>query len=235
LGRAICQAFAASQYRVAVHYARNASAATACRDSLEGTGHVLVCGPIAQPLDAQQVFNQAVERLGGIDVVVNNAGIYQQHPPLTSDWQSWVDAWQQHVQVNLLGPAWLCHLAVEHMRPRAGGVIINISSRGAYRGEPHAPAYGATKAGLNSLTQSLAAACAPAGILVYGIAPGWIDTDMATPYLTGPGGDAVRQQSPLNRVARPEEIARIAVFLADPDSSWLTGSIIDANGASYFH
>ncbi len=85
------------------------------------------------------------------------------------------------------------------------------------------------------MTQSLAAACGADGIYVYGIAPGWIDTDMAAPLLAGSQGDAVRRQSPLNRVAQPQEIARIALFLAAAESSWMTGSIVDANGASYFH
>lgn len=196
---------------------------------------MLVQGEIGQPREARETFAAAIQGLGAVDVLVNNAGIFSDHKPLDCDWEAWVAAWQQHVHVNLLGPAWLCHCAIQHMRPRGGGVVINISSRGAYRGEPHAPAYGASKAGLNSLTQSLAAACAAAGIYVYGIAPGWIDTDMAAPYLTSAAGEAVRQQSPLNRVAQPDEIARIAVFLAEPASAWLTGSVVDANGASYFH
>ena len=79
------------------------------------------------------------------------------------------------------------------------------------------------------------AACAPHGIFVYGIAPGWIDTDMAAEYLAGPSGDSIRKQSPLGRVAEPDEIARIALFLASEKSAWMTGTIIDANGASYLH
>jgi NAD(P)-dependent dehydrogenase (short-subunit alcohol dehydrogenase family) len=239
LGRAIAEQFAAGGYRVGVHCLQNRPAAEECLAALAGEGHALIEGPIAAANEARAVFAAAVEKLGRVDVLVNNAGIYFDHPPLTTSPDEWSRAWNEVIGVNLLAPAWLCHAAIEHMRAHARGqgrgAIVNISSRGAYRGEPDAPAYGAAKAGLNSLTQSLAVACAPIGIDVYGIAPGWIRTDMATSYLEGPAGDAIRNQSPLGRVAEPAEIARIALFLASEDSSWMTGTIIHANGASYLH
>ncbi|MCH6573537.1 MAG: SDR family oxidoreductase [Proteobacteria bacterium] len=111
--------------------------------------------------------------------------------------------------------------------------IINISSRGAFRGEPNAPAYGASKAGLNSMSQSLAQALAGSDIMVYAIAPGFVETEMAFALLDGPDGDAIRAQSPLGRAAKPAEIANTIAFLAGPDTDYLTGTIIDINGASY--
>ena len=233
LGRAIAEQFAAAGYHVAVHCFRNRPAAEECLAALSGSGHVMVEGAIAEPGDAGAVIAKAVDGLGQVDVLVNNAGVYFDHSPLATSPDEWSKAWREIVGVNLFAPAWMCHAAVAHMRERGGGSIVNISSRGAYRGEPDAPAYGAAKAGLNSLTQSLAVACVPVGIHVYGIAPGWIDTDMATPYLSGAAGDSIRNQSPLGRVAAPSEIARIALFLASEESSWMTGTIIDANGASY--
>jgi 3-oxoacyl-[acyl-carrier protein] reductase len=233
LGRAICELFAANGYRVGVHFVQNRAAAQDCLAALPGDGHVLIDGAMAKPDQARHVFASAADKLGGVDVLINNAGIYFDHPPLATSADEWSSAWEEMLGVMLLGPACLCHAAIAHMRERGGGSIINISSRGAYRGEPDAPAYGAAKAGLNSMSQSLAVACARHGIYVYGIAPGWIDTDMATPYLTGDEADTILKQSPLGRVARPEEIARIALFLASDESSWLTGTIIDANGASY--
>jgi NAD(P)-dependent dehydrogenase (short-subunit alcohol dehydrogenase family) len=113
------------------------------------------------------------------------------------------------------------------------GRIVNISSRGAFRGEPDAPAYGASKAGLNALSQSLAKAVAPQGIYVYCIAPGWVETDMATGHLAGPSGAAILEQHPLARVAKPEEVAAAAVFCALDAPAAMTGCIIDVNGASY--
>jgi NAD(P)-dependent dehydrogenase (short-subunit alcohol dehydrogenase family) len=118
---------------------------------------------------------------------------------------------------------------IEH----GGGRIVNVSSRGAFRGEPEGPAYGASKAGLNSMSQSLAQRLAPHGVFVGAVAPGFVDTDMASRVLDGPNGDDVRAQSPLGRVAKPEEVAYAVLFLASEGSEFSTGTIIDVNGASY--
>jgi len=119
------------------------------------------------------------------------------------------------------------------MAAAGGGRIVNISSRGAFRGEPRAPAYGASKAGLNALSQSLAVALAPRSVYVYCLAPGWVDTDMAADHLTGPRGAELRAQHPLGRVATAEEIAAAAVFCALDAPATMTGAIVDLNGASY--
>jgi NAD(P)-dependent dehydrogenase (short-subunit alcohol dehydrogenase family) len=113
------------------------------------------------------------------------------------------------------------------------GRIVNISSRGAFRGEPDSPAYGASKAGLNSLSQSLAKAFAPRAIYVYCLAPGWVETDMAHGPLAGPGGAEILAQHPLGRISQPEEIANAAVYCALDAPAAMTGGVIDVNGASY--
>lgn len=114
-----------------------------------------------------------------------------------------------------------------------GGRIVNISSRGAFRGEPDSPAYGASKAGLNALGQSLAIALAPFGIAVATVAPGFVETEMVAEHLKPPQGDAIRAQSPFRRVAKPEEIAAAVLYLASPAAEWASGTIVDLNGASY--
>ncbi|HRZ21480.1 MAG TPA: SDR family oxidoreductase, partial [Bacteroidales bacterium] len=100
-------------------------------------------------------------------------------------------------------------------------------------GEPTAFAYGASKAGLNALGQSMAKALAPHNVFVYTVAPGWVDTDMAADGLIGARGEEIKAQSPLNRVAQPEEIARLVAFLASEGNDYMTGCIVDINGASY--
>lgn len=110
---------------------------------------------------------------------------------------------------------------------------MNVGSRGAFRGEPRCPAYGASKAALHAMTQSLAQRVAPLGIFVGAVAPGFVETDMASTVLNGPDGDSVRNQSPLGRVARPEEVAHAVLFLASTGAEFSTGAIIDVNGASY--
>jgi NAD(P)-dependent dehydrogenase (short-subunit alcohol dehydrogenase family) len=111
---------------------------------------------------------------------------------------------------------------------------VNITSRGAYRGEPEAPAYGAAKAGLNSLTQSLAKALAPRNIHLVGVAPGWVLTDMTREHLAGPGGQEIRAQSPYQRTAEADEIAQVVLLALSGKANALSGSIIDVNCASYF-
>jgi NAD(P)-dependent dehydrogenase (short-subunit alcohol dehydrogenase family) len=119
------------------------------------------------------------------------------------------------------------------MMRRGGGRIVNISSRGAFRGEPTAPAYGASKAAMNSMGQSLAKALAPHNIFIGTVAPGFVETDMAARVLDTPAGDEIRNQSPLKRVAKPDEVAYAALFLASEGAEFSTGTIIDVNGASY--
>jgi NAD(P)-dependent dehydrogenase (short-subunit alcohol dehydrogenase family) len=135
--------------------------------------------------------------------------------------------------VNLTSAAHATFAAVPHLRAAGGGAVVNVSSRGAFRGEPECPAYGASKAGLNAFGQSMAVALAPLGIAVSTVAPGFVDTDMAAEVLAGPRGDEVRAQSPFGRVATPEEVAAAVLFLASPQARFASGTIVDVNGASY--
>jgi 3-oxoacyl-[acyl-carrier protein] reductase len=233
IGRAIAREFAACGARVAIHYHAHRAAAEETLAALPGGPHRVFQADVADPAAAEALVNAVVAEMGRLDVLVNNAGVFEPHPPAEASYEDWREAWRLTLGANLLGPANLSFCAVHPMRAQGGGKIIQISSRGAFRGEPDAPAYGASKAGLNALSQSLAKALAPLGIMVYCIAPGWVATDMAAPYLAGAAGDAVRAQSPLNRVAAPEEIARTAAFLAGDGTDFLTGCIIDVNGASY--
>ena len=233
IGRAIALQFAGTGAQVAVHYQSNLKAAQATLAELPGTGHILCAGDVADPDAAQRLVDEAIYEMGGIDILVNNAGIIEAHPVDEVSYEDWQHHWQRILAVNLVGPANLCWHAVRHMRESVGGRIVNISSRGAFRGEPRCPAYGASKAGLNALTQSLAQQLAPLGIFVGAVAPGFVETDMASAVLDGPGGDAVRNQSPLGRVAKPEEVAHAVLFLASSGAEFSTGTVIDVNGASY--
>lgn len=233
IGRAIAQTFARRGARLAIHFARARPAAEALLDELPGDGHAIVQADLGVASDVKELFARSLSALGKIDVLVNNAGVFYPHPPLEHDEEAWEAAWRHTLEVNLTAPAHLSFLVARHMAAGTGGKIINISSRGAFRGEPNAPAYGASKAGMNAMGQSMAVALAPHGISVFTIAPGWVETDMAAPYIDGDGGESVRAQSPTGRVGRPEEIAQVAAFLAFEDTDYLTGGIIDANGASY--
>jgi 3-oxoacyl-[acyl-carrier protein] reductase len=233
IGRVIAVQLAQRGVRVAVHYRNNQAAADETLASLAGAGHSSFDADLSQSSETHLLWQRVVDRMGPVDILINNAGLYVFHPPLTCPLPEWQTAWRQTIAANLLGPADLCLLAAQSMAARGGGRIVNISSRGAFRGEPDAPAYAASKAGLNALSGSLSRALAPAGILVYCVAPGWVETEMATSHLEGPDGPAILAQHPLGRVARAEEIANATVYCALDAPAAMTGSIIDVNGASY--
>ena len=233
IGRACAEQFAALGGKVAVHFHRDEIAARETLEGLKGEGHFRIQANIGEPSDILRMVEESVKQLGGLDILVNNAGVWREHPIDEVDYSDWQAAWQDVMAVNLLGIANLCHAVVPEMMRSGGGRIVNVSSRGAFRGEPVSPAYGASKAGLNALSQSLAVYLAPKNIFFGVVAPGWVDTDMAADTLAGPGGEAVRAQSPLGRVARAEEVAYAVCYLAAAGSAFSTGAILDVNGASY--
>ena len=233
IGREIALQFAQRGARVLVHYHRNREAAEASMAALPGEGHMLVQADLADPEALRLMVDAAVEAVGRIDILVNNAGIYEEHPLLDVSYAEWQEAWRRTMDTNLFGAANLIYCVVHHMIRQGGGRVVNVSSRGAFRGEPTAPAYGASKAAMNSMGQSLARALAPHSIFIGTVAPGFVETDMARDILDGPEGEGIRQQSPLGRVARPAEVAHAVLFLATKEASFSTGTIIDVNGASY--
>lgn len=233
IGRATAIAFAEAGAQVAIHYRQQRRAAEELRGALAGTGHIIVQADVADPLAVERMVTETVTRFRQIDILVNNAGIFYDHPLDEVSYQEWQAAWQEIINTNLIGAANVSYCVARHMITRRSGRIINVTSRGAFRGEPTANAYGASKAGLNALSQSLAQRLAPYQIYVTAVAPGFVETDMAREVLNSPEGEAIRRQSPLNRVAYPEEVAHTILFLASQGAEFITGSIIDVNGASY--
>lgn len=233
IGREIARQFADRGARVAIHFNSNAAAAQETLESLSGADHLLVQADLNSADAAKKMVDASVDGLGQIDILVNNAGIYLDHPLADVDYTTWQAAWAETLGANLIGAANVSYCAAHHMMAHGGGRIVNVSSRGAFRGEPTAPAYGASKAGMNAMSQSLARYLAPFGIFVGVVAPGFVQTDMARDHLQGESGDAIRAQSPLNRVATPAEVAYAVLFLASEGAEFMTGAIIDVNGASY--
>lgn len=233
IGRAIATAFAGQGASVVIQYRSDERSARETLAALPTGDHRVVKADVSDPAQVKSLVDGVIDEFGHIGVLVNNAGIYEAHPVLETSFEVWQDSWRRTIDTNLIGPANLIHAVAPHMVSAGGGRIINVSSRGAFRGEPDHAAYGASKAGLNSLGQSMAQALAPHGVYVTAVAPGFVETDMAAPYLDPPRGDAVRAQSPMKRVATPEEIARVVVFLATPGAESTTGTIVDINGASY--
>jgi 3-oxoacyl-[acyl-carrier protein] reductase len=233
IGRSTAHQFAELGARVAVHYHQNRQAAEQTLAGLTGGPHLLVQADVSVPEPVREMVETVAREMGAIHVLVNNAGIYERYPIVDLTYEEWQETWERNIRTNLMGPANTSFCVVQHMKERGGGKIVNVSSRGAFRGESHAPAYGASKAGLNAFSQSMAKALARYNIFVYVVAPGFVDTEMSSRLLSGPNGDEIRGESPLGRVALPEEVARTVVFLASEGTDYLTGCIVDINGASY--
>jgi len=233
IGSAIAQEFASAGASVILHYHNQRVKAENLCQKLGGNNHKTIKADLTNPQDIANMVDYISSKVKKFDILINNAGIFVEHPIEKFNFDEWQSAWKKSINTNLIGPANLTFRVAKKMIKTGGGKVINISSRGAFRGEPTAPAYGASKAGLNAMGQSLAVALAPKKVYIYTIAPGFVETAMARPHLTGKRKEAIMNQSPLGRVAKPEEIAKTAAFLAENGTDFLTGCIIDVNGASY--
>jgi len=249
VGAQTARSFAERGDRVVVHYRGAEDRAREVVASLPGERHGILRADLASPEETLALATGAAELLGRVDVLVNNAALFLDpqaggsrrgdHRVTDADYDTWVRAWRTTLETNLMGPANLTFCVARHMLevpPADGkpvGRIVNVGSRGAYRGEPDVPAYGASKAGLHAFGQSMAIALAPHGIGVVSLAPGFIATDMAASVLEGASGDAIRSQSPFGRVATPEEVAAAICALAEPGAEWVSGAVVDFNGASH--
>ena len=208
------------------------------RDGVTLIGHGTRSGvpaDFADPAAPARLWGEALARAdGAIDVLVNNAGVFEDNP-LDRPHDEWVADWERTMRVNLTASAELCRLAVLHWRERGvGGRIVNVASRAAYRGD--SPAhwhYAASKAGMVAMTKTIARAYAADGVLAFAICPGFTMTGMAEDYLSSRGGDKLLADIPLGRVATPEEVAEVARFLAFDAPPSMTGAVLDVNGASY--
>ena len=192
-------------------------------------------GDLADPATPDRLWQASLDRLGGrIDVLINNAGVFETNPLDDSD-ADWLANWNRTMQINLTASALLCRRAVLHWQERkAEGRIVNVASRAAYRGD--SPAhwhYAASKSGMVAMTKTIARAYAKDGILAFAICPGFTMTGMAEDYLASRGGDKLLADIPLGRVAMPEEVGEMARWCALDAPPSMTGAVLDVNGASY--
>jgi NAD(P)-dependent dehydrogenase (short-subunit alcohol dehydrogenase family) len=229
IGAAISRALAVRGVSVALHYQSDRAAAERTLASLQGSGHTLYQADLSDASAVARLWREASVS-GRIDALINNAGVFPEHPPLTSSYEQWTEAWRRTLGINLSGPAHLSYCAARVMSEQGQGRIVSVSSRAAFRGEPTAPAYAASKAGLNAFSQSLAKVLAPKGVAVFVVAPGWVATARVARSVQDP---AVLADQPLGRVASPEEVAQVVTYCALDAPLSMTGAILDVNGASY--
>lgn len=237
IGQAIARRMGLAGGTVAIHFNNHAAPAHALAEEI-GENAICVQADLADPRQCVSLFEDTIAQLGGLDVLVNNAGI-SIYMPLDLPVDQWAQDWQQVIAVNLMAVELLSRLAVRHFmqrEPRTGGRIINIASRAAFRGDTaEYMTYAASKGGMVALTKSLARAYGKENISAFVVAPGFTRTDMAQEFIDAYGEDVVKQDLSLNRLTEPDDIAPLVVFLASGLADHATGTSIDVNAGSYVH
>jgi glucose 1-dehydrogenase len=235
IGEAIALAFAANGTAVVVNYSRHEDAAQEVLQKIEAAGGkgLVVGADVSDPKEVEAMVQQAADAFGGLDIMVNNAGMERKMPFLETPFE----VWQETIAVNLTG-TWLgCQAAAKRMVAQGkGGRIINVSSVHEDLAMPTNAPYCATKGGARMLMRTLAVELAPHDITVNNIAPGAIDTPMDAPLKEQP--DQMKEllsEIPLGRMGKPEEVANLALFLASEDSSYVTGSTLFVDGGMIRH
>lgn len=235
IGSAIARHLARAGFRVAVHYHRDEAGARATvSEATSQSGHpaFLVQADISQAEEVRHMVAQTTMTFGRLDVLVNNAGIFEATPFDTPAFADWEKGWKRTLDTNLMSAVHATYFALPTMRAQGGGKVICVASRSAFRAEIEAPAYAVSKAGMVNLTRCLARAEAKNGILAYCIAPGWVETAMAREGMETMRDD-ILSQIPLGRIAGVDDVAGVAAFLASPAADYLTGITIPVTGGSW--
>ncbi|TAI47359.1 SDR family NAD(P)-dependent oxidoreductase [Flagellimonas allohymeniacidonis] len=233
IGKATALAFAEKGAMVGLNFRSNVTDAEKTLAELTGEGHQLFQKDISKKENTKQLVDDFITAYGRLDILVNNAGISIFHEVDKVDFDHWTHAWEDTFKTNLFAAANLSYWAAKAMMKTGGGRIVNVSSRGSFRGEPTKPAYGASKAALNAMSQSLAKKLAPHNIYIGVVAPGFTETEMAAETLTPVERENLLRESPFKRMAQPKEVAHAVLFLASEGAEYCSGTIIDVNGASY--
>jgi 3-oxoacyl-[acyl-carrier protein] reductase len=233
IGAAIVRAVAASGGDVIAHDIRAEGGLSELKAGLGNRCQILIAD-LATEQVVPNLFQKALGWKGRIDVLVNNAGIYEQ-APIDSDFDIWAASWARTLTVNLISAAHLCREAILHFHAMGrGGIIINMASRAAFRGDlPDYMNYAASKGGMIAMTRTIARALGAEGILAYAIAPGFVRTELNASFFREFGEEPAARETALGEIAAPEDIASFVVFLASGIAKHATGATFDINGASY--
>jgi len=232
IGRSVVKQMTAAGAKVVFSYASDLPAARSIAAEVESAGGTAIAVPadVSRREEAESVVEEAQARFGKIDVLVNNAGIWNTRDIPIEEMTD--EEWDGMMAVNLRGMFLTIRAAVPMMKERRSGRLINVSSTAGQRGEAFHAHYAASKSAVLGLTKSLAAELAPSGILVNAVAPGWVDTDMSAGPLRGPDRARIDQTITLRRPGTADEIAGAVLFLASPLSSYMTGATVSVNGGS---
>lgn len=233
IGEATVKTLHQAGANVILHYGQSQEKAEAILQDLGQEFCTILKADLSQKNAAIELWQNAINWAGKIDVIVNNAGIITP-ASIEDDLETWSQNWQETLQVNLIAVADLCREAIHHFKQQQGGIIINIASRAAFRGDqPNFMHYAASKGGVISLTRSIARGFALDNILAYAIAPGFVHTERIDALIQTYGEAKLTQDIPMGKMASPQDVANVVAFLASGLAPHATGTTIDINGASY--
>lgn len=233
IGKAIAMRLAQDGWDVALHYGVDADEAKRTKKALGRKSKGVYAADLNSIENATKLWKEALED-GPIHAVVNNAGVYMPLDFVRSGEQAFKANWHRTFAINFESPLMLTRLACRHFASNGGGKVLNVASRVGFKGEGGAALYAASKGALINLTRSLAVELAPKGIQLFGIAPGWVDTAMARQDMNDRLPE-ILSGIPIGRMASPEDCAAAVAFLLSDEAAYLSGVVIDINGASYFH
>lgn len=232
IGAGIARALGKSGASVALNYHENWDKAESLALEI-GNNSFSIPANLADIMAVSELFEQVIKSMGQIHVVINNAAIAIKSPVGKTD-NEWIADFEKTINVNLTASALLCKKAIEHFKEIGGGIIINISSRAAHRGDTgDFMAYAASKGGLSSLTKSIAREFGKDGISAFNIAPGFVKTDMAAQFIEEYGENFLIDDIALNRMTEPADLGPLVVLLASGLAEHATGTTIDVNAGSY--
>lgn len=234
IGAALAQHLMAAGATVVLHYHQSAAAAEALLVG-NATGSIALQADLADPQACNKLFQDAVARLGGLDGLVNNAGVAHLAPHDGAD-EAWLAAWDHTLAVNLTAAAILSRLAVQHFQAHGGGRLVHIASRASFRGDtPDYIAYAASKAGMVALHRSIARGFGKQEIKSFLIAPGFVRTDMAQDFIDQYGENYALGDIALPKLTEPKDLAPTVTLLLSGLADHATGCTIDINAGSYVH
>ena len=233
IGAATARTLVAEGAAVVVHDLRREGRLKELADELGDSSQAL-SADLSDPAAADALWHEAVAWRGHLDVLVNNAGIYEAARP-DGDLAAWQASWERTLAICLVAPAALCRAAITTFRDQpGGGIIVNLASRAAWRGEDgdywH---YAAAKAGVVAMTKTIARQYGRQGVTAFAVAPGFVDTPFNAPAVAEHGMQLFVDDTALGEVAQPQDVANVIAFLASGKARHATGTTIDVNSASY--
>jgi 3-oxoacyl-[acyl-carrier protein] reductase len=232
IGAAIATYFAAEGANVVVNYASSKDGADKVVQAITANGGSAISlqGDVSNEADVARLFEETSKVFGTVDILVNNAGIYQYAPIEEVS----VDAFHRHFNINVLGSLLAMQAAVKQFGP-AGGNIINISSEAGRTPLPTGSVYSASKAALDAMTVALSKEFSGRNIRINSILPGIVETEGSRSggFIGSEAETRLVSTTPLGRTGQPEDIAKVAVFLASDDAAWITGEKISVSGGIY--